>query len=275
MEVVVEGRRVPYLLRGSRPDTIVFLPALGTTTAMWSPQIDRFADRYTVVAPEFGGHDPLSEPVTLQGLAADLAAVLNAVGSTWIHVVGISLGGMIAQRFALENPDRTRSLVLVNTTCRYTDEGRQSLLNRAALVEREGMETVADSILARWFADTPFEGGAVGRDAIRAMLLSADPRAYAAAARAAAAVDTYEELPGIGARTLILRADGDTSMPAEAAETLEKRIPRSEMESMPHLAHLCTVQAPDAFSSLLEKFLEDVEEESVDDLERTEPAHPW
>lgn len=275
MEVVVEGRRVPYLLRGSRPDTIVFLSALGTTASMWSPQIDRFADRYTVVAPEFGGHDPLSEPVTLERLAADLAAVLNAVGSTWVHVVGISLGGMIAQRFALENPDRTRSLVLVNTTCRYTDEGRQSLLDRATLVEREGMEAVTDAILARWFTDTPFESGAVGRDAIRAMLLSADPHAYASTAQAAAAVDTYEDLPRIGARTLIVRADGDTSMSAEAAGTLEDRIPGSRIDSMPHLAHLCTVQAPNAFSSLLERFLEEVEEESVDDLERTEPAHPW
>jgi pimeloyl-ACP methyl ester carboxylesterase len=275
MEVVVEGRRVPYLLRGSRPDTIVFLPALGTTAAMWWPQINRFADKYTIVVPEFGGHDPLSEPITLQRLATDLAAVLNAVGSTWVHVVGISLGGMIAQQLAVENPDRTRSLVLINTTCRYTDEGRQSLLDRAALVEREGMEAVTDTILARWFTDTPFESGAVGRDAIRAMLLSADPHAYATAARAAAAVDTYAELPGIGARTLIVRADGDTSMPAEAAGTLEERIPRSQIESMPGLAHLCPVQAPSAFSSLLERFLEEVEKESADDLERTEPAHPW
>jgi pimeloyl-ACP methyl ester carboxylesterase len=275
MEVVVGGRRVPYLLRGSRPDTIVFLPALGTTSAMWSPQIGKYAHRYTVVVPEFGGHDRLSEPITLETLAADLAAVLNAVGSTWVHIVGISLGGMIAQRFALENPDRTRSLVLINTTCRYTDAGRQSLLDRAALVEREGMEAVVDTILDRWFTDTSFEDGSLGCDTILGMLLSADARAYAATARAAASVDTSEELPEIAARTLIVRAEGDSSMPPEAAMTLKERIPRSKIASLPHLAHLCTAQAPNTFNALLDEFLEEVEEESVDDLERTEPAHPW
>jgi pimeloyl-ACP methyl ester carboxylesterase len=275
MEVVIGDRRVSYLLKGSRPDTIVFLPSLGTTAAMWVPQIDVFSRRYTVVAPEFGGHNGFHDGTSLEGCADDLEAVLDAVGSTWVHIVGISMGGMIAQHFGIRFPDRVRSLVLVNTTCRWTDDGRQRMRERADLVEREGMHPVVDGLMARWFTDSPFEQGSPGRGVIRSMLLQADPRSYAAAARAVSQIDTCEHLSRIVAKALVVRAESDASMPDTAALELSQRILRAELVSMPELAHLCTVQAPQSFNSLLGSFLDRVEAEAQDDIERTEPAHPW
>src|SRR5438045_3055846 len=114
MEVVVEGRAIAYDLAGSAPDTIMFLPALGTTQRMWAPQLDHFSRHLTVVAPNLAGHEVVIDHLSLDELARLATAVLDAIGAVRAHLVGISLGGMVAQKVALRSPDRVLSMALVN-----------------------------------------------------------------------------------------------------------------------------------------------------------------
>jgi 3-oxoadipate enol-lactonase len=275
MEVVVGGRSIPYLLRGSRPNTIVFLPALGTQSSMWERQISVFSGTHTVIAPEFGGHDAGSQELTLASLADDLVRVLDAVGNTWVHVVGISMGGMVAQEFALRYPDRTRSLVLVNTASRYDQSARSALLERATTVEREGMASIADATIGRWFTAGFVKSGEPIVDRIRAMLRSANPATYAAAARAVADVNTFERLSQIDVPTLVVRGEQDVSMPPVASEELKDAIHGARMVTIPDAAHLLAVQSPEPFQDLLAPFLQAVDEDAEVKPDRAEPVHPW
>ena len=83
------------------------------------------------------------------------------------------------------------------------------------------------------------------------------------------------QLRAIEAPTLVVTAEEDRSMPDDAAILLSERIPHAELVSMPGLAHLCTLQAPNAFLNILQPFLARVDEDTVGDPERSEPAHPW
>jgi 3-oxoadipate enol-lactonase len=274
MEVVVGDRAIPYLLKGSRPGTIVFLPSLGTRASMWAVQMDHFSDRFTVVAPELGGYAPAAPGTTLQTLARDVESILDAVGSSWTHVVGISLGGMIAQEFALRCPDRVLSLTLVNTTGRYSAEAREAFRQRADTVERDGMGAIVETVLQRWFTDAFLQFSSVALTAVREMLLRCNFHSYAAVARAVSEVDTYDRLPRIEAPSLVIRAEGDTSLPEEASEELSARIPTARLARVPRLAHLFPVEDPAAFDSLFSPFLESAIRAHSSD-EREEPAHAW
>lgn len=274
MEVVLGDRAMSYLLRGSRPETIVFLPALGTRASFWEPQLAYFSPRYTAVAPEMGGHSPDGAPPTLTRYADDLIHVLDAVGATWAHIVGLSLGGAIAQEFALRHPDRTLSLTLVNTTGRYDSSAKQAMLARADTVERNGMADVAGSAPARWFTPEYVETHEAQMAAVRQVVLSADPATYAAAARSIAAVDTLDRLPALAVPALVIHGEADVSIPRESSEALAVAIPGARMETLGGVAHLCPMQDPGAFNTLLDGFLRDASADEVT-LDRSEPAHPW
>jgi 3-oxoadipate enol-lactonase len=275
MEVLVEGRPVPYLLQGSRPSTIVFLPPLGALASIWEPQIEAFSVRYTVVVPELGGHHGVALDVSLASLSRDLAAVLDAVGSTWAHVVGLSLGGMVGLEFALTYPERVRSLVLVNSTSRLGDDARSTFRARADSAEREGMEPIVDGTLSRWFSPSFLASNETVVQGVRDMLLSADPRSYARVARTIASVDSYERLSAIAAPTLIVRGSEDTSMPPLASQELAEAIPGARFETVGGTAHVSPLQAAAEFNAVLESFLAAIDEHVEEDADRAEPMHPW
>src|SRR5436190_9607046 len=130
MQVQVKGTTVHYELAGTGQETLVLLPALGTDARIWAPQVEYFASRFSVVVPDVAGHGPLapeSSKLSLDDIAATVDAVLEAVGALSIHVVGLSLGGMVAQHYALSYPESLRSLTLVSTTPEYGDEGKALL----------------------------------------------------------------------------------------------------------------------------------------------------
>jgi 3-oxoadipate enol-lactonase len=265
---------VPYLLKGSRANTVVFLPSLGADASLWDPQIDAFSDRYTVVALNTGGHDGTSENIGLDAYADDVRIVLDAVGSTWAHIVGLSLGGMVAQHFALAHPDRVRSLTLINTASRLPDGGA-IYRERAATVERDGVASLADTALARWFTSPFLTSDPPIVRHIRAMLHTADAAAYAAAARSIAGLNTYEQLGRIASPTLVIRGAEDVSMPPGSSEEIALRVPRSRLEVMDGLAHLAPVEAPQRFNEVLRAFLNEADEDAMEDPARIEPVHPW
>jgi 3-oxoadipate enol-lactonase len=226
--------------------TVVLCGSLGSTSAMWDPQLPALDGR-RVVKVEHPGHG--GAPVTDVHSVGDLAArVLDAVGDNTFSFVGLSLGGAVGMRLALDAPDRIEKLVLCCTAARFGDPGAWH--ERAATVREHGLEAIADAVLARWFSP-----GCDGVDRFRAMFLSVDPEGYARCCEALGRWDVRNELAGITAPTLVIAAAGDPSTPPSVVEVVAAGTPGARFEVVADAAHLVNVERPAEFNRLLEAHL--------------------
>ena len=213
---------------------------------MWEPQVETLHGRrvLTVDNPGHGGA-PLAPVQTV----ADLAArVLARVGTDTFSFVGLSLGGAVGMRLALDAPERVEKLVLACTSTRFGEP--EAWYERAATVREHGLEAIVDAVLARWF--TP-RFSDVGR--FREMFLSVDPDGYARCCEALGRFDVRGEIGEIVAPTLVISAAEDPATPPAVGELLAAGIPHARFEVLEHAAHLASAERPDLFNRLLEEHL--------------------
>ena len=233
---------------------LLLMHSLGTNLHLWDAQVDSLARGFRVVRFDMRGHG-LTEvgagPCTLDDLAADALAVLDACGITVAHVGGISIGGMIAQAVAARAPDRVASLILCDTALALPPP--EMWRTRAATVRAEGVAAIADATLARWV--TPAYLATPGGRGLRAMLLRTHPSGYAAAAEALATADLSQTTPKIGAPALVIVGDLDPSTPIAAAEALRKALPKAQLAVIPRAAHIPLVEHPEAVTTAIHAFL--------------------
>lgn len=226
--------------------TVVLCGSLGATAAMWDPQLPTLRGR-RVVTVEHPGHG--GAPVQNGQAVADLAArVLDQVGSGTFSFVGLSLGGAVGMRLALDAPDRVEKLVLACTSPRFGEP--EGWYERAATVREHGLTAIADAVLSRWF--TPGFGDV---DRFREMFLSVDPEGYARCCEALARWDVRDELAEIAAPTLVISASEDPATPPSVGEALASGIPGARFEVLADAAHLANVERPGDFNRLLEEHL--------------------
>ncbi len=226
--------------------TIVLCGSLGSTSAMWDGQRPALAGR-RVVAVEHPGHGgaPVDWVVDVGGLAA---GVLDEVGDRTFSFVGLSLGGAVGIRLALDAPERIEKLVLACTSARFGEPAHW--LDRAATVRAGGLEAIADAVIARWF--TP---AFADRERYRQLLLSVDREGYARCCEAVARWDARDELGAIVAPTLVVSAADDPSTPPPDGELIASHIPGARHVVLDRAAHLANVERPEEFNRLLEEHL--------------------
>ena len=226
--------------------TVVLCGSLGSTSAMWEPQLEALKGR-RVLKVDHPGHG--GAPVTNVQEVGDLAArVLQQAGTGTFSFVGLSLGGAVGLRLALDSPDRVEKLVLACTSPRF---GEPELWHeRAATVREHGLEAIAAAVLARWF--TPGFGEV---DRFREMFLSVDPEGYARCCEALARWDVRNDLGEIAAPTLVISAAEDPSTPPAVGEALASGIPGARFEVLANAAHLASAERPLHFNRLLEEHL--------------------
>lgn len=151
--VTVNGVDLFYDLAGPKGlPTVVFSNSLGSTIEMWDGVAAALDGRFRVLRYDAQGHGrsgSRDQPTTIDDLAADLAGLLDALDIREAHVVGLSLGGMTAQAFAVLYPKRTASLVLMATAAHLPPP--EFWMRRAATVNELGPEAVVDTIVPRWF----------------------------------------------------------------------------------------------------------------------------
>ena len=231
----------------SQAPAVVFAHSVGCSIDIWDAQFAALADRYRCIrydARGHGGSASVDQPTTMADLAADLAGLLDALGIDSAHIAGLSIGGMTAQTFALAHPARVRGLILVATTAEFpTPEFWQ---NRADTVRRDGMASVVEQLLPRWFTPAYMVREPAVIDGYRQRFNATDPIGYGRCCEAIGSFDLRSEVGAIKAPTLIIVGDQDPATPPAMAEYLREQIAGSELIVISGASHVISVEKPDA-----------------------------
>jgi 3-oxoadipate enol-lactonase/4-carboxymuconolactone decarboxylase len=234
---------------------LVLLHSLGTNAHVWDPQAAELSRSFRVIRPDFRGHglsDCTPGPYSLALLAADVAALLDALGVQRCQLGGLSLGGLVAQAFAAAWPERLTSLILVDTAMAIPPA--ISWTDRAATVRAQGMATIAPAVIARWV--TPAAADAPATIGLRAMLLRTPAEGYAAAAEAIAAADLTASTPRLQIPALVMVGEQDQATPVAAAQALHQAIAGSSLVILPGAAHIPMAEQPELLTAKLWEFLQ-------------------
>ena len=252
--------KTSYRLEGPADAPVVTLAhPLGATLEMWDAQAAALLPRYRVLRYDIRGHggsEVPPGPYTLEQMAGDLLALLDALGIRETHFVGLSMGGLIGMTAVLAFPDRIRRLVLGDTTAQYGVAVERMWHDRLRVAETEGMtETLIERTMAIWFTAAFRERHAAQVDRVRAMLRATDPRGYAASIRAIGFVNLTPRLGAIRSPTLVIVGEQDPGTPPAMAEVLHAKIPGARLVILPGAMHCSAVEAADAFNRAVGDFL--------------------
>jgi 3-oxoadipate enol-lactonase len=242
--------RLNYVETGPSDAPVVLLgSSLGANQAMWAPQLDVLTKRFRVIAFDHRGHggsDVPDGPYTIEDLGGDVLELLDTLETEQASYVGISLGGTVGLWLAQNAPDRFHRFVVICPPANPAATA-QVWLDRAAQVRAEGMQSIADATLARWFLPDFKED----REPIRQMLLTCPPEGYAACLEALSTTNLLPGLTAITAPVLVITADQDPSIPPETVVPFASEIPGAHLEIIENAAHLVTYSHPDVINPLL------------------------
>jgi 3-oxoadipate enol-lactonase len=247
--------RLYYEIEGDG-QTVVLLHPIGLDLTCWEAQVGALAPHSRVLRVDLRGHgrsDAPPPPYTLAGFAEDVQGLLSALQLAPAHVIGLSLGGMVAQTLALEYPQAVRSLVLADTNSTLPPEARPAMVERGEAARRGGMAAVVDTTLARWF--TPAFMGSTIVARCRERLLADDVEAWAASWQAISEVNTEPRLREIRVPTLVLTGEQDVSAPAARARAMATLIPEARLEIVPGAPHMAPLERPAEFNAAVLAFL--------------------
>jgi 3-oxoadipate enol-lactonase len=244
-------------LRAAQP--IVFSNSLGTDFRIWDEVVQPLAQNARIIRYDKRGHG-LSElragRTLIADLAADLAALLDHLNVRAATIVGLSIGGMIAQELYRSRPDLVSSLVLCDTAHRIGT--LEFWAARIGAVEAGGLESIADGIMQRWFSQSFRENCADALAGWRAMMARTPQAGYLAACGALRDADLTEAAKLIRVRTLCVVGDQDGSTPVELVRELAGLVPAAKFEIIAGAGHIPCVEKPDVLRGLIEAHLKEV-----------------
>src|SRR6266702_624226 len=162
---------------------VVLIHGVGMARSIWEPQIDALRGEFKVIAYDMLGHGgsalPCVDPA-LADYAVQLADLLDHLDVAAAHVVGHSMGALVALEFALRYPSRVTSVAALNAVYDRTTAQRSAVLERAALMDGSPPDAAAiDSTIARWFDEPVPDHLALAEKKVRELLASVDPAGYA------------------------------------------------------------------------------------------------
>lgn len=246
---------------------MILLHAVSLDLTYWDAQFARLTRTHDVVAFDWPGHGrsgKITGTISFDDLSEVVASVVAEAGGGPVHVVGISMGSMAAQYFALNHPEMVRSLCLIGSASTLTDAVRQTMRDRAATARRDGMSAVLQTATGHWFTPEFRARRPDMIDRAEKTVLGCDREQYAASWEMIADLETQERLAGLKCPTLVLVGEHDSSTPPAAALSIAGRIPNARVEVINGAAHLVTLEVPDAVNRLIEDFISESEGDSGD-----------
>ncbi len=243
-----------------KPDApaLIFVNSLGTDCRLWDELAEMLRRDWRIVLYDKRGHG-LTEappgPYNIPVLADDLLALADHRGLARFAVVGLSIGGLIAQQVAIRAPERLTALVLADTAAQIGTT--ESWNARIEAVTRNGLPGIADAVMQRWFTQA-FH--ATQQDALagwRAMLCATSATGYTAACAALRDADLTAQIAAITAPTLVLAGDDDQSTPPDLVRATAARIQGARFELIPDCGHIPPAEQPARLAALIQSHLQE------------------
>lgn len=261
MKIKTNGIELHCIIEGEGP-WVTMSHSLACNSSMWDVQTKLLVGQgYKVLRFDTRGHGASDAPegaYTLEQMADDLHGLYAALGIRRSHWVGLSMGGMIGETYALKYPGVFQSMVLADTTSRRPPNAEQMWGDRVKLAREKGMDALVEGTLARWFTDPYRAANPAVMAKIGGDIRNTPVAGFAGCCDAIAKIDVLDRLKEIDCPSLVIVGDQDHGTPPEMARQIHANLRGSELLIIPSAAHLSNVEQPQAFNDALLGFLRKV-----------------
>ena len=273
--LTVGSRALSYLAAGDRPGArlAIFLHAFPLNAEMWLPQLAALPPGWGALAPDFrgfGASDPDGDSLAradarLEDYAADVGALMDALGRARAAICGCSMGGYAAFALLRRYPGRVAGLLLADTRATADSEAAQA--SRGAmlqLLDSAGPAAVAAEMRPKLVGPTSANGRPGVMAAVDRLMEGATARGVGfAISRIRNRPDATAELAAFGAPLSVVVGEEDALTPPSEAASMAAAVPGAALQTIPGAGHLSNLEAPDAFNLALRAWLESVERTSA------------
>lgn len=268
--VTMAGDAFNVLVEGdeTKPALIISNP-LGTNLHLWDRQMPAFLEHFRVVRYDSRGHGESvadAGPYSIEGLAGDALAILNALGIEKAHWLGLSKGGMVGLWVLAHAPERIARAVLANTAAQVP--GPDLWNSRIQSARATGMDGVADVIADRWFTKSFRDSHADAVEPVLAMVRATPLQGYLAACAAIRDMDLREAIRTIETPVLVITGRHDPSTPTEMGAAIARSIKGAKLVTL-EASHISSIEDPENFARTVIDFLT-----AAELVERLAPARP-
>lgn len=255
--ITANGLKIAYRFDGPADAPVLVLSnSLMSTHRMWDPQMTAFTARYRVLRYDTRGHgatETTEGPYSIDLLARDAAALIEALGLGPVHFLGLSMGGMIAQRLAVDRPELVLSLMLCDTASEMPTPAMWN--DRIAIAQAHGTEGLLRGTIQRWFTPAFLDHSPAAVGFVEGMIRDTGGPGYIGCASAVRDMSQTAILKDIRHPTLVLVGAQDPACTPAQALVLHENIANSHHIVIDDAAHLANIEKPLAFNAAILDFL--------------------
>ncbi|HVC15778.1 MAG TPA: alpha/beta fold hydrolase [Rhodanobacter sp.] len=237
---------------------VMLIHGVGADAASWDEIAAALTAEFRVLRLDLRGHGRsghIEGSLSLDDFVQDVIDVLDAAQVTASHVVGFSLGGMIAQGIALQHADRVNRLILLSAVAGRTEEERARVQVRLGILREQGIAAITGAAQERWFTAAFIAQHPELVQRRMQQLQQNHAPSYAAAYTVFSTSDLGDRLHAIRAPTLVATGEHDIGSNTRMARFMQAQIPGSSLEILPGLRHSILVEAPALVTRLVRDFL--------------------
>jgi 3-oxoadipate enol-lactonase len=266
MPEIIKGDLKLYYESHGEGEPLILIRGLGSNADHWYAQVPDLSAHWRVIVFDNRGiarsGDP-GGPFSINDMAEDTVALMEGLGIAQAHVLGLSMGGMIAQELAIAHPRRVRALLLVVTHCggRHAVSPAKEVTGTIQRVAAENSDEARLAALPVFFAPRTLseQPRVIQEYAEVSMKYPASPEILARQMKAISQHDVYDRLPQIASPTLVMTGADDVLIPPENSNILADRIPGAQLHVIPDCGHQVLIEAPRACNRVIIDFLQQVD----------------
>jgi 3-oxoadipate enol-lactonase len=251
--------RTHYRIDGAGTRWVSFVTGIANDLTMWDGQVPALERDFRVLRYDLRGHggsEATAAPYSIELLVEDLKVLLDSLSVRKTSLIGLGLGGAIAQAFAFEHPERVENLVPCCCRARMVPDFAAMWHKLRGTVQREGLEAIVEPTVQRWFSEEFKAAHPEVLQKIRKMIRGTTLEGYMGVTAAFLGLDLEQRLPEIRARTLYVSgAEDKLGGPPELMNGLSEKVNGAKHVSVPKAAHIANIQNPEGFNQVLTDFL--------------------